>query len=212
LAGKAYFSYAFGFVEENNPLRASKLYIRGMKNCLKFLDGKSLFFDLNNEAFTKQCSKYIVKDFENLFWGALNFASWINLNKSHVDALNNMGKIEILGKKIIDSSPSYYFGGGHLLLALYYTSQPKILGGKPNIAKEHFEKCLEINKREFLPALFFYANYYAIPNQDKDLFVSLLKEIEAFNLEKLPAQRLPNNIIKTRAKNLLAQIDDLFLE
>ena len=63
-------------------------------------------------------------------------------------------------------------------------------------------KCIEINERKFLPALFFYANFYAVNIQNKVLFISIIEEIENFYLNRLIEHKLPNTLLNIRAKEL----------
>ncbi|EKD26172.1 MAG: hypothetical protein ACD_79C01327G0003, partial [uncultured bacterium] len=211
LSSKACFSYAFGYIEPENEQRASNFYLRGLNRAASKMGGDKIFFDMKFPEFEKKCIKDMPKLLEHYFWGVLNFSCWVNLNKSDINALNNRNKIELTGNEIIKNNESYYYGGGHLILGLYYSSLPVSLGGKPALAKAHFEKCLEINKRMFLPALYFYARYYAVNFQDKELFLSLLSEIESFDLNKFHEQRLSNAIIKERAMVLKREADNYFV-
>ncbi|MBN2145547.1 MAG: hypothetical protein JW774_13110 [Candidatus Aureabacteria bacterium] len=211
LVSQSFFSYAFGYVEEEDEARASRLYLRGLKAGSGSIGGEAAFFEMNSDSFSKQSDRQISLYLENYFWSTLNFACWVNLNKSDLKALNNRSKIESVGKTIIKTNEAYYYGGGHLLLGLYNAIQPKTLGGNPERSKEHFEKCLQIHSRQFLIALYLYARYYAVAVQDRQLFQTLLKEIEVFDAALFPEQRLSNLIAKEKAKALLQKEEELFI-
>ncbi len=218
LGGEAFFSYAFGYVETNikpqalSSERASKLYLRGLEAASKKIGGERLFFDKDLSAFEKECKGVSKKLLPHYFWSVLNFAAWVNLNKSDLKALQNMSKVEIVGKILIKKDPEYFYGGGHLLLAMYYAGKPAQLGGMMDLSRDHFEKCLKIHERRMLLALLFYAQYYTTATQDSKLFDALLSEIQAFDVNSFPEQRLSNQIAKEKALELLKKKEDLFLE
>ncbi len=87
---------------------------------------------------------------------------------------------------------------------------PKNLGGKPDSAKAHFDKCLSIGGGKFLLPFVFLAQSYAVQVQDKSLFESSLNTVEEASIDILPEQRLVNAIAKQKAKALLARESDLF--
>ena len=211
LSSQALFSYSFGYVEGSDDARAAHFYLRGLERASQSLGGKDVFLNLDIAEFQKKCEKEISISFENYFWSAINLAAWVNLNKSDLSALNNREKIEIVAQAVISQNETYYYGGGDMLLGLYYSIQSKALGGDPSKGAGYFEKCLKINHRKFLPALFFYAKYYAVTVQDKKLFESLLSEIKAFNLNSFPEQRLANTITQEKAALLLKKEEDYFL-
>ena len=50
---------------------------------------------------------------------------------------------------VVATDSTYYYGGAHLFLGTLYGSRPKILGGDPAIAKDHFETALRITAGVF---------------------------------------------------------------
>jgi hypothetical protein len=85
-----------------------------------------------------------------------------------------------------------------------------MLGGKPALAKQNFEKCISINKGKFLLANVYYAKTYAVQVQDRELFEKLLNEVMVFNLDEAPKIRLPNAVAKKKAKGLLENVENYF--
>ena len=55
LAGEAFFSYSFGYVETLNADRASRLYLRGLQAASKNIGGEKAFFETDPQDFQKQC-------------------------------------------------------------------------------------------------------------------------------------------------------------
>lgn len=211
LCAKAFFSYSFGYVEEENPERASKLYYRGFLSAAKAIGGEEAFTRMNFDDFKIRSQKEFKRRFESYFWAALNFAAWVNLNKSDPVALTHRGKIEWIGTLCAKQNEGYYHGGAHLLLGLYFSAMPKTLGGTPEKGREHFEKALLLSEKSFLPVQYFYARYYATAVQNKKLFDTLLTDCRDFKPESCPSERLVNTLIRERAQKLLESADQYFI-
>lgn len=86
-----------------------------------------------------------------------------------------------------------------------------MLGGNAEEARSHFEKALALSDRKFLLAQYYYARYYAVRTQDRELFKSLLREITRANPEALKDVCLINRIIQERAEDLEKKADDFFI-
>ena len=85
-----------------------------------------------------------------------------------------------------------------------------MLGGKPELAKEHFEKSLALSERKSLITHVTYAEKYARITMNKELHDNLLQEVIDFPIEDAPEFTLSNQIAKRKAKALLEE--DYFLE
>jgi hypothetical protein len=145
-----------------------------------------------------------------LFWLAYSWGSYVNLNKTDVNALAELPKIEIIMKRILELDETFYYGGPHLYFGILLASKPRMLGGNSEKAKEHFDACFRINEGKFLLYKFFYAKTYAIQMQNQDLFKKSLQDIINAPNNLLPEERLANEIAKKKAKLLLKQEEDLF--
>ncbi|MFA7382787.1 MAG: TRAP transporter TatT component family protein [Desulfurivibrionaceae bacterium] len=145
-----------------------------------------------------------------LFWGGYSWATWIGFSQGAPAAVADLPKVEQLMLRVLALDETFYHGGAHLFLGIYYGSRPVILGGKPEISRTHFERALVLGQRRFLPALVAYAEYYARQTFDRGLYVRLLEEALAFDLALAPDLTLPNVLAKRRAQRLLAKIEDVF--
>jgi hypothetical protein len=145
-----------------------------------------------------------------LFWGGYGWALWIAAQNGAPAALADLPRVEELMLRVVALDDTYYRGGAHLFLGIYYGSKPKMYGGKPELAREHFERALAINQRRFLPVQVAYAEYFARPVMNRELYRSLLEEVLAFDLASEPDLTLSNQIAQRRARRLLDSIDDYF--
>lgn len=147
---------------------------------------------------------------EKLFWGGYGWATWIGFSKGAPAAVVDLPKVEQLMLRVLVLDEGFYHGGAHLFLGIYYGSRPEMLGGKPEVSRDHFERALALGDRQFLPALVAYAEYYARQTFDRELYVRLLEEALAFDLARAPDLTLPNVLAKRRAQKMLTQADDFF--
>jgi hypothetical protein len=212
-AAEGYTSYSLGFVEDESPERASVFYLRARNYGFTALYKNKTFKKAINEdleSYKAALNSFKKEDVAGLFWTANAWGSYINLNKTDVKALADIPRIEAMMEKVLELDETFYYGGPHLFLGTLFASRPRILGGDPKRAKEHFESCLSISNNAFLLPKYFYAKSYAVQVQDRELFRQQLTEILEAPDDLLPEQRLANEIAKRKAKALLAQEDDLF--
>lgn len=213
LLAEGYTSFALGFVEDQSPARASELYHRAFGFGLRALQSDGLFQkgpDIPLDRFKDELQRADRDQLPALFWTASAWANFINLNKSDVQAVAQLPKVQAMMERVLELDSTYYYGGAHLFLGIYYASRPRILGGDPEKARQHFEACLRINKGKFLLAKLFYAQYYCVQTQNRELFHKLLNEILNEAADILPEQRLANEIARRKAKLLLEKEDELF--
>ncbi len=149
-------------------------------------------------------------DVDRLFWAGNGWATWIRHQKGSPESLAQLVRVEQIMLRVLELDETYYYGGAHLFLGVYYGSKPPLLGGKPELSRRHFEQALVISNRQFLPALVLYAQIYARMAFDRELFVGLLQEVLDFPLENKPDISLANQVAKQNAANLLNQADQFF--
>ena len=213
MVAEGYTGYALGFIEDDDPKRASQFYLRAKNYAFIILRENEAF----NNALSQDLSQYEnalnsfkKEDVPALFWATNSWGSYVNLNKTDVNALADLAKIELTMKRALELDETFYYGGPHLFFGTILASKPRMLGGNPEKAKEHFDTCLRINENKFLMAKLLYAKTYTVQVQNRELFKALLNEIINAPVDLLPEQRLANEIAKKKAKILLEQEDDLF--
>jgi hypothetical protein len=145
----------------------------------------------------------------HLFWGAYGWAVWIQYQHGAPAAMVSLPIVERIMLRVVELDESYYYGGAHIFLGSYYGSLPKILGGKPEASRKHFERALTINERKFLLTQVAYAESYARTMFDRELFLQLLAEVIEQPLENTD-QASSNKLAKVMAEKLIVQVDDFF--
>ncbi len=145
-----------------------------------------------------------------LFWGGYGWALWIASQQGSPASLVQLPRVEELMQRVVTLDDTYYRGAAHLFLGIYYSSKPVMYGGRPELARQHFERALAINQRRFLPVQVAYAEYYARLTMNRQLYQKLLEEVLAFDPATAPELTLSNLIAQRQARRLLDNIDDYF--
>lgn len=227
LLSRSYANYSFGFLEWNmlkykgvdeakralNEARAKTFYARGKDFGLRILNRNSSFekgLTKDLDTFKKGLHTMGRAQVQALFWTAFNWGSLINLSKDSPSAIAEFPKVEAMVQRVIELDENFFYAGPHLFMGVSYGSRPPMFGGNPVKSKEHFEKALSAYKRKFFMTQVMYAQTYAVQNQDRTVFDSLLNEVLQTNADVLPEQRLANELAKLRAHWLLDHAVTMF--
>jgi hypothetical protein len=100
-------------------------------------------------------------------------------------------------------------GGAHLYLGTIATLLPPMLGGRPDDARTHFERAVELCGGRNLMARVLFAKRYARMVYDRELHDRLLGEVLAANPDQ-PGYTLVNTLAQVQARELLDESPDYF--
>lgn len=210
-AAQAFGAYAMAFVEEKDPARATALYQRGLQYAFKALPSKKAFTkSIKPDELAALLPNYEKSEVPQLFWAGYNWGMYILQNLDQPRILGDLAKVEMIMSRVMELDPEYNFGGADLFYGSFYAARPPLLGGNPELGREHFLKNIGRNP-DFLMTKLYFARYFAVQVQDRALFDSLLNEIEAFDIESAPEIRLFNALAKQKAATLRLN-PELFLE
>lgn len=212
-AAQGYNAYALAFCEDDSVERARVFYLRAKEYGLRTLPKNERFKTALNgdiESFRQAVNTFTKKDVPGLFWTAFSWGSYINITGPDVGGLADLSKVRAMIEVVARNDSAFYYGSSYLFLGTLEAGTPKMFGGRPEKAKEYFEKCLAINQSKFLLTQFYYAKMYTVEVQDQQLFESLLKQVEETPLDDLPEARFANAVAKQKARRLLAQENELF--
>ncbi len=214
LAGaEACCSYAGTFTDQNDPEAAERLYLKGRGYALRAMPRHPEFVSVLSKPYNvleEYVGNFSQKDVPPLFWFASCWAGWISITNDSVRALADLPRGVLLMERVIELDETYNHGGAHLFMGIYKSAKPRAYGGKPEEARRHFERAIEISKGDFLMAYVYYAENYARKTFQKDLFVSLLEKVLETPANRVPELTLINTIAKTRARDLLSHTEDYF--
>jgi hypothetical protein len=226
LLARSYGQYAFGFLEEDlirykdadksayqkSYDRADLFYQRGKGYGLFALWPKKeqeKILSLPLDDFKRRLAKFGKKDVPGLFWTAFCWGNWLNLHRDDPDAFIDLPRVEAMISRVVQLNPSYYYGSAYSFLATIAAIRPKMLGGDLDLARDEFEKALQVDNG-YLMTKVLYAQFYAVQAQDPELFEKLLSQVQNADV-KLPSnQRLANELAKRRAALLIEKKKKFF--
>jgi len=204
--------YAMLFVEEKDPERASKLYLRGRNYGFKAL-GLMMYMSKNiseKDNILNKLTNINKKELQVLFWTTISWNSWINLNLDKPVAIAQLSLAQACLEKVLDIDPYYFYGTPYTLMGSILASKPALLGGNEKKAREYFEKAINFSDGKFFLTQYYFAKYYAVRIQDKDLFFKLIKEVENTAPYELKDVCLINSVMKQKTKRLMKMSGELF--
>jgi hypothetical protein len=207
-AAQGFGAFAMAFVEDEDLERAERLYFRGLQYAFKALpDNKKFDARIKPAELEIILSKYTKAEVPTLFWLGFNWGSYVLRHLDDPRILVNLSKVEMIMHRVLELDETYNFGGVHLFYGTFYAARPPMLGGNPELGRQHFERNLELTNNSFYMAKFMLARYYAIQVQNRELFDSLLQEIIALDINKYPEIKLMNSLAKQKAKQLIKAQD-----
>ncbi len=212
LLAQGYAGFALAFLEDQAPERASRIYLRARDYGFLRLQKTRAFkngIPKKESDFVAQLPLLKKSEVPQLFWTAFAWAGWVNLNRDDPQAVFDLSKVKAMMNRVLELDDNFFFGSAHLFWGSTYGSIPKMLGGDPEKALEHFEKAKKISDNKFLIAQVYEAKYYAATTLNETLFDQLLNQVINAPEDVLPGYELMTAVAKRKAKELLAKKDDI---
>lgn len=207
-------SYAFGFLDleaESDPSvrrRAANLYQRGADYGLLLLNlSQNISLDDWNQKLTKKGKR----DVPPLFWTGYCWAGAIRKNVNSPAAMAQLPKAVALVKRALELQPDYHYGAAHLFMGVYYADRPRLAGGDPKKARDHFSAGIRAANGKYVMAHYLWARFGTVQVQDARLFEKLLHSVISSPDDILPDQRLSQEIARSWAKEILATKSNYFV-
>lgn len=217
---KLYSMYAMGFMEDasadkktdkENTKRASYFYEKAKDYGLMILKKNGDFkkaAEGSVDEFAAVMPAFGKDEVETLFWTAFAWGEYINLNRHNVSAIADLPKAKVMIDRVKELDGNYFYGLAHVFMIVYY-SMPKMFGGDYDKAKEAYKAAQDISGGKFILADFFMARYYAVQVQDRELFNTLIANIEAADADIIK-EKLFTQVAKKKAAVLKIKAEDLF--
>jgi hypothetical protein len=206
-----YGAYASGFTDSDASKRAlanRSFDYASRALCLRnanFCDVKVLtYFEFEERLVTIE-----KPEVESMFIFVSSWAGVIEANSNDWNAVAELPKVKAGLQCVLDTDETVSYGNAHLYMAVMESLLPATLGGKPDLAKKHFDRAIEISDGNNLMAKVLYAEKYARMLFDRKLHDRLLQEV--VDADTGPKDLvLANTLAKQKAAELLADADDYF--
>ena len=212
-AAMGFYGYAAGFVEDDDPERATALYRRAMDHAMAALAAqgmKAAVLTGGSADFDAALARLDVRAVPALFWTASSWGKWIERQLDEPARLAELPRVEALMRRVLALDETYYHGGAHLFFGVYYGGRAPMFGGDFARAARHFDRAAKITHNRLLLIDVYRAQYLFRQMGDRAAFhAALTRVIDAPGASK-PDLNLANAIAKRKARRLLAEEDTLF--
>jgi hypothetical protein len=149
------------------------------------------------------------RNIAGLFGLAAAWVGYLQANSDDWSAIADLPKIEALLNRVVAIDPSHARGMPRVYLGVLNSLRPESVGGKPGVAREHFEAAIALTGGRNLFAQTLMAEYYARLTFDQPLHDRLLSEVLAADPVE-PGFTLMNVLAQQRAAALVESGKDYF--
>lgn len=140
---------------------------------------------------------------------ATSWTGWIAARRDDFAALAQLPRVETLLEWIAVRDPAHDDGGIWLYLAVLNSQRPPAAGGRPDKAREFYDRALRESGGGNLLIKVFMADELARLTFDRELYVELLEAVLEADPD-VPDYRLTNRVAQQRARDLLDQTEAIF--
>ena len=161
------------------------------------------------EAITLVLSDLDDDELSLIYTFTASWTGWIQVNSHDWDAVAQLPKIKALFTWVLEEDENYDNGTAQLYMGVLESQLPPSLGGKPDIAKAHFEQAIKASQGKHLMAKVLYAQQYARLLFDRPLHDRLLNEVINAN-PTAEGLTLINHLAQKQAAILLAESEEYF--
>jgi hypothetical protein len=142
-----------------------------------------------------------------MYWYASSLGKWAK-RKGFAVLLGQKDNVKSTMDHVLELDPNYYYGGPHRYFGAFYAIAPAFAGGDLEKSRVHFNKSLEISP--YVGTKVLWAAELAVKEQDEDTFDKLLNEVIATPDDVIPEVKPEIRVAKQKARELLAQKEELF--
>lgn len=208
------------FDEQNAEYKRAKLhYLRGRDDCLVALEKRHKGFSAavlgqDDNLRAAAISKLTKADVNAAYWACAGWLGAFSLDLLDPDLLGTITSPPAILEKAASLDPDYSGGAIWDLLANFYISAGEFSGvdNPAERAKQCYEEAVRASGGKSPGVYVTYAESFCVPAGDKDGFVDALNKALAIDPNAVPSTRLMTTISQVKAKRLLDNIKELFLD
>lgn len=165
--------------------------------------------DIGYERLTAELAAVGKKDIGPLYAYAVSWLSHLDATSEDWTAVAELPWVEVVLERALALDEAYENGALHGYLGILNSLRPPALGGRPEVARAHFERAIELSGGRDLSIKVEYARRYARLVFDQELHDRLLTDVMNTPAEA-PAYTLFNVLAKQEAESLLATSKEYF--
>ena len=164
---------------------------------------------LDYDRFVAELAGVGDKDIGPLYSYAVSWLAHLDATSEDWTAVGELPWVEAVLERALAIDETYEHGALHGYLGILNSLRPPALGGKPDVARAHFERAIELSGGRDLSIKVEYARRYARLVFDQELHDRLLTEVINAPAET-PQYTLFNVLAKQEAQTLLATSKEYF--
>jgi hypothetical protein len=164
---------------------------------------------LEYSRFAAELEDVGAKDIGPLYSYAIAWLSHLDATSEDWTAVAELPWVQAVLERTLALDESYDHGAVHGYLGILNALRPPALGGKPDVARAHFERAIELSGGRDLSIKVEYARRYARLVFDQELHDRLLTDVVNAPAEA-PRYTLFNVLAKQEAQTLLATSKEYF--
>jgi predicted anti-sigma-YlaC factor YlaD len=198
---------------EEMRARALALYLRARDYALRGLDARHPGIAARLLATPEAAAGELdAEDLELTYWAGASWGAAVAAGKDRPELLADLPSVRALLERVLALDERWGDGAVHEAFISLEAATPAALGGSPERARHHFARAVELSGGNSAGPFVTLAEAVAVPAQDRTEFTTLLDRALTVDLDAAPALRLANTLAQRRARWLLDQADDLFLD
>ena len=141
------------------------------------------------------------------YWAAASWAGWISLSKDDPEVVADLPLAVALATLAWKTDPDWGDGALTGLMAVLEAARP---GGSPSQALPYFDRAIASGGARSVAPWVSKAEGYALAVGDREMFESLLRQGLGVTDAAGSPHALQNEVMRRRARWLLARLEDLF--
>ncbi len=192
--------------------RALKLYLRGRGYCWQALEivSAGVVERLKQDA-GEPLEGFGEADLSLLFWSGASWGAALSLGQDRPELAVDFPAVRSLLERVLELDETFDHGAIHEVM-ISIEALPETMGGSRERARRHFARAVELGGGHKAAPYVALASAVSLAEQNRGEFVELLEAALAIDVDREPSERLANLIAQRRARWLLDQVDELFLE
>lgn len=210
-AAKLYGAYASAFADDKVQTKnmANRAFQYARHALCEEEEALCAATDINVESIQVELNNLDEDEIPLVYTFASAWAGSIQVNSDDWGAVAQLPKVKTLFTWIISLDPGFDNGTAQIYMGVLESQLPPSLGGRPDLAKMHFEKAISLSNERNLMAKVLYAQQYARLMFEQELHDQLLNEVLAVDA-KAEGLTLMNLLAKQQAAELLAESEEYF--
>jgi tetratricopeptide (TPR) repeat protein len=210
-AGSLYASY--GAVFADDPVRANRLTSRARDYTTKGLcldyEPACQWRGMVYDDLVASLAGVPEKQADALYAYGFAMLAYLRAHSSDWNALAELPQAEAIVRRYLELAGAAANSSAHVYLGILLTLRPPSLGGKPEEARQHFEKAIELSGGHDLSAKVEFAKGYAKMLYERELHDQLVTQVLAAS-PYADGYTLTNVLAQEEALRLRAEADDYF--